>query len=296
LVALLESLSEEASTAATGRGVGLFVSQALTRRVTLPVTVTPRVVVEPTFATRDLVLALHRPPPHLLLFLHPFGAHLLRGHADTLVPMSSHGFPLTRSAAVLGALERGEEGLEEFLDEVDTALRRARSAHPSPIVLAGTDSLVRAFARRSRNLHRLAATLTGTSVETLTDVYLQARAGLEAYLLSRQDEALNALRAARRERPGDVRSGLAACWDAVREAAPAMLVVEEGFSHPARLVTSGAGEVWGREGGDDESTPHDLVEELIEMVVERGGWVAFARDDALRSDGRVALVLRRGRS
>jgi hypothetical protein len=252
------------------------------------------VVVEPTFATRDLVLALHRTPPHLVLFLHPFGAHLLRGHADTLVPMSSHGFPLTRSVAVLGALERGEEGLAEFLDEVDTALRPARTAHPSPIILAGTDSIVRAFASRSRNLHRLAATLTGTSVETLTDVYLQARAGLEAYLLSRQDEALDALRAAQRARPGDVRSGLVACWEAVRQAAPAMLVVEEGFSHPARLVPSGTLELLGREGGG-ESVPRDLVEELIEMVIERGGWVAFTRDDALRSDGRVALVLPRTR-
>ncbi|HEX6246762.1 MAG TPA: hypothetical protein VFZ64_02725 [Nocardioidaceae bacterium] len=294
LMALLRTLALEAAAGPTGRALGLFVSQALARRVSLPVTVTPRVVVESTFATRDLVLALHRTPPHLLLLLHASCAHLFRGYADTLVPLAGHGFPLTRSEPRLGVLDRGEDGLEQFLADVDTALRRARQAHPSPLVLAGAEPVVSAFGRRSRNLHRLAATLTGPSVETLGELHLEARTGLEAYLLSRHDEALTALEQARRTRPHDVCTGVGACWDAVRRARPGMLVVEEGFSYPARVD---GGRLLALEGtglAEDAQARHDVVDDLIEAVIMRGGWVAFARDGALRSDGRVALVLQRG--
>jgi len=55
-------------------GVGVFVSAAFCTVVRLPVPVSDRVVIDPTFATRDLVLALHRTPRHVVLALSPHEA------------------------------------------------------------------------------------------------------------------------------------------------------------------------------------------------------------------------------
>ncbi|MFR9801781.1 hypothetical protein ACL02T_05665 [Pseudonocardia sp. RS010] len=51
------------------RGLALFASATRTARFDLPVEVTDRCIIDPTFATRDLVRALHRTPRHVVLLL-----------------------------------------------------------------------------------------------------------------------------------------------------------------------------------------------------------------------------------
>jgi hypothetical protein len=68
--------------------------------------VEPRVVVEPTLRTRDLLHSLHRTPPHLLLLLGSTCAQLYRVHADTLTPVTQHGFPVQLSASHPDALHQ----------------------------------------------------------------------------------------------------------------------------------------------------------------------------------------------
>jgi hypothetical protein len=70
-----------------------------------------------------------------------------------------------------------------------------------------------------------------------------------------------------------------------------MLVVEEGFFHPARISADGDFLT----PADDVEHPDvidDAVDELIELVIQRGGWVAFAEDGALADHDRVALTVR----
>ena len=67
--------------------------------------------------------------------------------------------------------------------------------------------------------------------------------------------------------------------------------VEEGFFHPARISADGDTLV----AADDPEEPDvcdDAVDELIETVLSRGGWVALLADGTLPPDARVALALR----
>ena len=177
--------------------------------------------------------------------------------------------------------------------QVDAALGEARRLHPSPIVLAGTKPAVRAFARSSRNLHRLAATLVGQDAQTLADVHLATRAAMDRYLLSREAEALDALDRALASSPETVVTGAVRCWDAARWGSPRMLVAEEGFVFPARVTGSGVLPAESEVGAETEGDHlHDAVDDLIETVIERGGWVAFTRDGALERHDHIALLLR----
>jgi hypothetical protein len=260
--------------------------------VRLPAPVRPRVVVERTFATRALVQVLHRTPPHLVLVLHAGCAHLYRGYADTLHPVREHGFPFEQALDLAEGRRRDENLTRAFLDQVDSALGRARRVHPSPLVLAGAMSAVNAFARSSGNLQRLAATLVGQDVRDLADVRTATRAAMDRYLLSREAEALATLNRALASNPGAVITGAVRCWEALRSGRPTMLVVEEGFLFPVRVTANGMHPVEAAEvTGDAVDVLHDVVDDLVETVVERGGWVAFTKDGALEQHGRIALLL-----
>lgn len=292
LVATLRAQAEETTREPTGRGLAIFVSQAVARRVRLPVPVRPRVVVERTFATRDLVQVLHRTPPHLVLVLHAGCAHLYRGYADTLHPVKEHGFPFEQALDLAEGRSRDDDETRAFLDQLDSALGRARRVHPSPLVLAGATPAVSAFARASRNLQRLAATLVGQDARDLAGVRMATRAAMDRYLLSREAEALATLNRAVASNPGAVISGAVRCWEALHGGRPTMLVVEEGFFFPVRVTANGVHPVEAAEvAGDADDFLHDVVDDLVETVIERGGWVAFTKDGALEQHGRIALLL-----
>ena len=81
-----------AASTRTGRSTAVLASQAVGRVVRMGVPVVDRAVVDRTFATRDLVRALHRTPRHLVLVLENHRARLLDGAgdaADLLPPAAS---------------------------------------------------------------------------------------------------------------------------------------------------------------------------------------------------------------
>ena len=118
---------------------------------------------------------------------------------------------------------------------------------------------------------------------------MQGRAQIQDYLRSRERESLVLLE--RRAGAGRVVSGIQAAWLAARAERPEMLAVEEGYFFPARLDPDGD---LLTEATDLEHPEviDDVVDELIEAVLRRGGWVALLSDGALAGHGRVALTLR----
>ncbi|RFU19955.1 baeRF3 domain-containing protein [Geodermatophilus marinus] len=264
----------------TGHGIAVFVNPAVREVVRLPVPVADRVVVDPTFATRDLVRALHRTPRHLVLLLSEREARLLEGVAEDLRPPPRSPFPVLAEGT----------GRDAFLRRIDESLGTHLRLHPAPLVLVGAERTLARFRRVSRNLGRLAGTVTGGLTRApLPDLVPRIREVLDAYLLSRQDEAL-ALLDRRRSRHAVV-DGIEAVWLAARRERPEMLAVEEGYVFPARLSPDGDF-VTPADDVDHPDVVDDLVDEVIEVVLLRGGWVALVTDGALADHGRVALTVR----
>jgi hypothetical protein len=268
------------------RAVALYASPVRTARFDLPVEVVDRCVIDPTFATRDLVRSLHRTPRHVVLLLSADRARLLDAAQGALAPVS-HGFP--RSDA---GHRRGTPARESFLREVDRSLGAYLQLHPAPLVVAAAQPTLASFLQVSRSTGRLAGTLAGHHLDTPTEeLQTRIRPVIEEYLLSRQAEALSLL--TRREGQGRAVRGIAAAWLAARWERPEMLAVEQGYFQPARLSASGdtlvpvdaVGEV------GDPDVLDDAVDELIEAVLGRGGWVALVSDGSLPADSRVVLTL-----
>lgn len=289
----LERLVDEAASGPTSAALAVYAGTHMALTLRLPVTVRERVVVDPTFATRDLVRALHRTPQHLVLVLSSRDARLFEGAGDQLRPVRSSAFPLRNTRerqpdAARADLE--EKDTAAFLRTVDRALQTYLRVHPAPLVLAGHKRTLATFTALSGNLSRLAGQIpVNLSTEPLSALAARTRPILESYLLSRQQEALTLLD----QRVGAHRavSGMADAWLAARTERPEMLAVEQGLFFPARVSIDGDLLL----PATDVEAPDvidDAVDELIELVLDRGGWVALVDDGALAAHDGVALTVR----
>lgn len=296
----LVELIEQAHQLPTDQAMAVFASADHSQILTLPITVTDRVVVDPTFATRDLVRALHRTPRHVVLVLAKNEARLLESQGGVLVPAGGSKFPMRGTpgerAERAGADQPSRSGRgagepdSRFLAAVDQALGAYLKVHPQPVILAGAEPTVSTFRTRSRHLSRLAGVVRGNHLRTSTARLAELAAPhLEGYLASREREALDLLQ----ERLGQGRAmlGIDAAWLVARWGLPEMVAVEHDFVFPARLTDDGNGLV----AADDPDGPDvvdDIVDEVIEIVLLRGGWVAFVEPGQIPGQSRIALTLK----
>ena len=294
----LRDLAIDAVERPSRAGLALYVSSSHASSWALPIPVQDRAVVDPTFATRDLVRSLHRTPRHVVLVLTDREARLFDGIDEHLLPTVGGAFPLTAGAH--GGRDAGRrsqrtrdnssEFKDAFLRTVDRALGTYLRLHPAPLVLVGAQRTLARFLRLSRNTGRLAGTIYGSHARTPLPVLVGlVRPVLERYLRSRQDEALALLDA--RTDAGRVVSGVPAAWLAARAERPEMLAVEQSLFYPARLSSDGdlltpADDV------DHPEVIDDAVDELIETVLRRGGWIAIIEDGLLAAHNRIALAVR----
>ncbi|HYO85316.1 MAG TPA: hypothetical protein VES01_02495 [Dermatophilaceae bacterium] len=287
----------------TSTSLAVYCSASEEHIVPLQIEVNERAVVEPSFATRDLLRALHRAPRHLVLVLTGTQARLFSGQGPHLLPVVGSAFPLVAGPAEprSGVRERtpGRAGRPHssdsradpspFLQQVDQALGSYRMLHPSPLVLIGPTRLLTRFRELSHNLNRLAGTVTGSHTRTpLPALAHLVRPVLDAYLHSRQAEALDLLD--RRMGTDRVVTGMAAVWLAAHYKRVEMLAVEDTLIYPARLSDDGDLVVPAEDVGAPDVLD-DAVDELIELVLARGGWVALVEQGALAHCEGVALAL-----
>lgn len=286
LLSELERLAQAARVSRTDSGLGLFVNLSLARAWTLPVTVNAKAVVESTFATRDLLRALHRTPPHMVLRLDAFGARVfwvsdratLLDTVERVPRRAPHG--ADTASGRLGKAQDAEMAAEDrrdFLARVDTRLGRLRSEHPAPLVLAGDLELLTELKGHARWLHRLAGEVVGVEAAGPEVLFTAAALRLEDYLHRRGQQSLYALHEAAAETPERVTAGLDECWAAVAGHTSGTLVVEHGYVHP-------------RESTDTGVASHDVIDDLLELALENGNLIAFVDDGQLHEFGGIALL------
>lgn len=281
----LDVLITKAGELVLARGLALYASEHHAQLLALRVDVQERVVVDPTFATRDLVRALHSTPRHVVLTVSAKEARLFEDHHGTLHRADTSKFPMTASND-----EHSNERPGAFLTRVDQALGAYLRLRPAPVVILAAEPTLSRFCQNSRNLTRLAGKIAGNHITTpLPQIEDMVSPHLEAYLASRQGEALALLE----QRRGQDRAvlGLQPVWLATRWERPEMLAVEDDFFYPARISPDGDT----LEAADDVEHPDvidDVIDELVEHALARGAWVALLEPGSIPNDQRIALTVR----
>ncbi len=283
----------------TLEGLALYVSPDYADVFYVPVTLNERVVIDETFATRDLVLALNRSPRYWVLALSEQPTKLFEGARETLIEARGEGFPMVHGGpGGSTALPKGQgisksayedERHRQFFKKVDDALSAYLKDDPLPVVVVGVERWLSHFNGVTANSKHIVATVTGNHDKTPAHELgkLVWPPVSEALSIKRQ-HALDALgKAVGAQRYG---SGPREAWRYANEGRVDTLIIEEDFHFPATLDQAGL-----PIAAEDSTQPgvmDDAMDEVIEKVLALQGNVVFVDNDDLEKHQYTAVILR----
>jgi hypothetical protein len=264
--------------------------------VLLDAPVDDRVVVEETFATRELLRAAQRSTRFRALVLSDRRARLFEGWGSRLDEVVDGVFPIDVEAPMHTAaphrdlpVHQHAEGAHRFVYRaVDRALNERTVRAPLPIVLVAPERDLAYFdevtAHRRLIVARVSGNYTHANADEIGTLVAPHIAGAVA---ARHDATVGAIeRAAGQHR---VALDLNAIWAAAMSGRGQLLVVEDGYQVPACVVDG----VLGPPGTCDErNAVADAVDEIIEAVLLQGGDAVIVEPGRLGQYAPIALAMR----
>jgi hypothetical protein len=295
----LQQLVREVDWQHTLDGLALFASRSRASAISLPFRVKPRVLVDETFATRDLLYAYNRAPPYRVLVLS-HKSTLYDGWTTVLDEHRAKPFPMVHRGPGGASKLPGGQGINrsavrdeahrQFFRSVDDALAALQKSDPLPLVVAGAERNLAFYREVTRLSGAIVGMLAGNYDRTAPSALgklvwpiFQAGATLgKTEALVQLDDAVSAHRHA---------SGIDQVWRAAADGKCRMLLVEKDFKYPARR--SAEGDRLLPHTGNGAASLDDAVNEVIAQVIDSGGEVYFYDAGTLDVHQRIAAVLRR---
>jgi Bacterial archaeo-eukaryotic release factor family 3 len=299
-VASFEPLLQCLAGQRSGEGLALFVGPGGRAVFRLPLPVDDRVVIDPTFATRDLARTLSLHPAYRVVVMGQSTARLYVGFGARLREVSNSEFPLDTRAAAAAQDTRGHRltaerpsreshAVSTFVRRVATALAGHAESTSFPLIVIATTAV--AGAVRKEPLLDPADIVIGNHERASTIRLAQlTRPGVDSVVLERRRHALVRLDRASSHRRSAL--GIHHVWTLARRQEIETLLVDEDFRYPAWTTVGGLTLV----RAFTTETPDvldDAVDEIIEMVQRVDGEVVFLPAGELGPDGIAAIRRRR---
>jgi hypothetical protein len=257
--------------------LALFVSADYSAAVRLGHPLEERVTIDDTFTTRDLVADLGRTALFRVVAVSERSTRLFIGDRRHLVEQRDGSWPLLRT---------DDHTDVTWTRDVTHRLRVEHAEHPLPTVVAGVQRSVRRLAPRhdhtigviSGNHDRTNAAELHRAAWPLVSEWL--RAGAER-AIGQLDSARSAHRYA---------GGIHEIWPLARDGRVDVLIVENGYSLPARVDHND--QVVPADDPHHPDVHDDIVDDTIETVLRCGGTAVVVGDGTLEHSDRMAAILR----
>jgi hypothetical protein len=263
--------------------VAIFVTADESHVLPLPLPVQSRIVVNDTFATRDLVNAASRTLRARVLVLAAERARCFEATGFSLQELESHGFPLHLSAPVqedtphrdfpIGEHEEAESH-RFVLRAVDAAMAELQAVEHLPLLVVAPVRELAYFDEVTRFAKDVVGRVHGDYVKhSVTEIERAVEPAIAAELARQSADAV-------RRATEALGTGAVEHFAKVASAAQAgrgrELIVEENF-HVDLAATEG---------------PDDPVDDVIEAVLAHDGRVTTVPEGTLADHGGIVLVLR----
>lgn len=280
-------------------GLALFASRDVATAVHLPFRPKARVVIDATFATRDLVFSLNRSPRYRVLVLTEKPTRLFDATTNVLTENTSRPFPMVHKGPGGASRLPGGQGINrsavrdeshrKFFRKVDDALAAVQKEDHLPVVVVGVDRYLAFYQEVTHDPDAIVGVVAGSDADPnptalgklVWPVFKSGATLRRTRALARLNAAVGVNRHA---------SGIDQVWRAAFEKRCQTLQVETGFEHPADLAPQGDRLL--PYGGRGAAALDDAVDEVIERVIADGGEVFFYDPGVLDVHQRIAAVLR----
>lgn len=277
-------------------GLGLFVNNEFAEKINLPFSVRERVIIDHTFATRDLIMGMNRAFRYYLLKLTGKSAHLYEAYRENLRELHENGFPHEYQPAEVDH-HRGDRSepqhdshYKEFLNQVDKRFNEVHNMNPMDLVVLGLTRNLATYRdvadHKDRILHEVEGNYEHLSTHDLGKLVWPEVKDLLREMRHKVLDELGAAVGAKK-----AVSGIDEVWQLSNTGRAGTLVVEEGYFQPG-LIDRANGHLTLTEDAKAPGVVDDVVDEIAEFVMHQGGRVVFVEDGRLADHQRIALILR----
>jgi len=281
-------------------GLCLFAGREKADAFKLPFRVKPRVVIDETFATRDLVFTMNRAPSYLVLVLSEKPTRLYEAWTSVLEEHKVKPFPMIHKSRGGASRLPGGKGVNpsavrdqshrEFFRTVDRAVAALQSVSRRPIILVGVERYLAFYQEVTTNMESVVGMLAGNHDMTspselgklVWPVFQSGATIRRSKALTQLDHAAGAKQSA---------SGIDQVWNAAFEKQVRTLLVEVDFEYPADVTPEGDRLL--SYSGKGARSLDDAVDEVIERVLSDGGEVFFYPVGTLDLHRQIAAVKRK---
>jgi hypothetical protein len=264
----------------------LFVNKDLAKYMRLPIAVENRVVIDKTFATRDLIRALHQEVDYFVLVLSQQKVRLIEAVANRVAGEAGDPFPIENnlffptSKAEQANAERQTNLLSEFFNRIDKELNAVRKDNPLPVLICTEESNYYEFLKIADQKDFYFKTfLNRNRVEEkdhaiVKDAWEIVKAYTKENNNSRKAELEKAVST------GRFLSDINDIWKAIHQGRVRTLFIAQGLFQPAIIKSDVVIPVSG-DKPDKEDVIDDIYDEMIETNMRYGGDVVFLPKDEL---------------
>lgn len=219
-------------------GLVLYVSHDFAKSYLLPFPIPERIVIDQTFATRDLVYGLHRAQRYWVLLLSQASTRLLAGTGETLEEVNDENFPMemagpggTTALPYHSDTSYVDDRQRRFFQQVDRAFALYDQGELLPLVVGGAYRQADFFQEVSEHNQAIVGTVNGNfDKATIPEVLPQVWPIVQAARKAQQEDALQALDSAVDTQR--VASTIGEAWRFAHEGRGRLLLVEKNYSHP----------------------------------------------------------------
>jgi hypothetical protein len=277
-------------------GLAIFINEDEDFTINLPFAIKSRVIIDHTFATRDLIMGVNRSIRYYVMTLSAKEVRLFTAYRHILNEIKEEGFPFQLALEVednqRGVTLDKENQIKEFYNGLDKAFNQIYNRQPYGLVLVGAGKNLSYYKEIADNKRVIVSTIEGNHDHTnLHELGLITWNNVKDLLSQQRNAALSELKAA-----VDAQkyvSGIEQVWRLAKEGRGRILFAEEDYRVAGKIVGTNENETL--EVINDPAEPgliNDLVDEVAEMVMLSGGQVVFVDNGKLAEHQGIALALR----
>ncbi len=274
----------------------LFANSEMADYTRLPLAVENRVIIDNTFATRDLVRAMHQDVSYYVLVLSRQGARLIEAHTDKVVRELRELFPIknrlwTTSKKKQSMAAGTDVLIEEFFNRVDKAMNAMTAENPLPVYLATESRNFDHYMAVADNKERIAGHINqNRDDEKAHHIVSAIWPQIQKETQKRQQARITELKKAvsQNKYVSDVNE----IWNALHDGKGQTLFVKKDYFQHATIDEEGNVFPINGELPKNKIIIDDLVDEMVEVNLANGGDNVFVSGNELEDFQDIALVTR----
>lgn len=293
----LNGLVEEIDHNYNLEGLVLFVNEDIAEFTRLPIQLENRTVIDETFATRDLVRAMHLESSYYVLVLSRDEARLIEAHNDKVVQELGAPFPIVNdslystSGGELANAQRQTNLVQEFFNRIDKIVNEVYKSHPLPVVIATEGSNYAEYLQIADNKDIILGHINkNRNNDKAHHIVPDAWELVQNTLKERNTARMSELNQAVGQ--GNFLSDFNDIWKAILEGRARTLYVEKGFYQPAKISNGGTLELLAPEKAHETGVVDDIIDEMIEHNLRFGGDNVFLSKEDLKDFQGLGLITR----